>query len=87
MTTTATTADIEAFSEAAATLWPSERRTLDPLAQGLSNEQIAAAAGVSPKTVKNQVASVLFKLEMGNRAQAGIFAARLEERAAAQISG
>ena len=43
---------------------------LEQLARGKSNEQIAAAAGLSPKTVRNVVTVLFDKLEVKSRAEA-----------------
>src|SRR5919202_1401192 len=47
-----------------------EREVLDLVAAGRSNAQIAAALYLSPKTVRNNVANVLTKLQVTDRAQA-----------------
>lgn len=51
-------------------LTPREAQLLEQLARGKSNEQIAAAAGLSPKTVRNVVTVLFDKLEVKSRAEA-----------------
>src|SRR5262249_35646635 len=51
-------------------LTPREREGLDRIAQGQSNGSIAAALGVSPKTVGNNVSSIFAKLRVASRAEA-----------------
>jgi two-component system, NarL family, response regulator DevR len=53
-----------------------ERRVLDLVAEGLTNQQIGEALGISPKTVKNHVTSVLLKLDVRWRTQAAVYLAR-----------
>lgn len=48
----------------------SERNVLDLVAEGLSNDAIAASLSLSPKTVRNYVSSVFGKLHVASRAQA-----------------
>lgn len=52
------------------TLTPRERMVLEQLARGLGNKQIAAALGISERTVKFHVSSVFTKLEATNRTEA-----------------
>lgn len=47
-----------------------ERQLLEQLARGKSNEEIAAAAGLSPKTVRNVVSVLFDKLAVRSRAEA-----------------
>jgi DNA-binding NarL/FixJ family response regulator len=47
-----------------------EQQVLELLAGGKSNKEIAAALGVSPNTVKTQIASLYQKLEVQRRTQA-----------------
>jgi len=47
-----------------------EREVLDFVARGMDNHQIAAHLGISEKTVRNVVSSVLDKLQVESRAQA-----------------
>lgn len=46
------------------------------VAEGLDNNEIAAELGISAKTVKNHVSSILMKLGLTNRVQAAVFAVR-----------
>ncbi|MEU1387907.1 MULTISPECIES: response regulator transcription factor [unclassified Nonomuraea] len=47
-----------------------ERETLDLIAAGLTNRQIAERMSLSPKTVRNNVSNVFAKLQVADRAQA-----------------
>jgi LuxR family maltose regulon positive regulatory protein len=47
-----------------------EREVLGLLAQGATNQAIAAALFVAPSTVKNHLSHIFGKLEAGNRTQA-----------------
>lgn len=62
----------------------SERETevLNLIAEGLPNAAIAQRLGVSEKTVKNHVTSILAKLQVQDRTQAAVFAwrQRLKDR-------
>jgi DNA-binding NarL/FixJ family response regulator len=64
-------------------LSPQERKVLDLIAQGRSNRQIAEEIFLAEKTVKNYVSSLLSKLGMQRRTEAGVYAAILAERKAA----
>jgi DNA-binding NarL/FixJ family response regulator len=44
------------------------------LAQGQENREIAGGLGISPRTVKNHVSSILAKLGVTNRVKAAVFA-------------
>jgi len=57
-----------------ATLSPRQREILALVAQGRDNLQIAAALGLSEKTVRNQVSAILDRLEVANRSQAIVLA-------------
>ena len=54
-------------------LTPAERQTLRLLGDGLSNEQMANCLSTSVYCVKNSVKSVLSKLPVQNRSQAGLY--------------
>ena len=51
-------------------LTDSERGVLRLMAQGVNNQAIAQRLGLSPKTVRNYVSSILGKLQVADRAQA-----------------
>ncbi|MBC7461116.1 MAG: response regulator transcription factor [Thermoleophilia bacterium] len=53
-----------------------EVEVLQLVAVGLENNEIAVKLGISSKTVKNHVSSILMKLSVSNRVQAAIFAVR-----------
>jgi two-component system, NarL family, response regulator DevR len=53
-----------------------ERRVLVQIAEGKTNREIALALGLSEKTVKNYVSSILNKLKMHRRSEAAAFVAR-----------
>ncbi len=55
-----------------------ERDVLHLLARGRSNPQIAAHLGLSRKTTSNYVSSILTKLQVRDRAEAGERARRSE---------
>lgn len=59
------------------TLTPDQVATLELLAQGLTNDQLGVALGLSEITsVKNRVQAILDKLKVRNRTQAAVIAAR-----------
>nr|WP_198955334.1 response regulator transcription factor [Kineosporia sp. R_H_3] len=64
-----------------------ERRVLDLVAEGLTNQQIGDALGISPKTVKNHVTSVLLKLDVRWRTQAAVYLARATGSGGAHPAG
>ena len=51
-----------------------EREVLDGIAAGRSNTEVAAALGVAPKTIRNQVSSIFAKLQVRDRAEAIVLA-------------
>jgi DNA-binding NarL/FixJ family response regulator len=51
-------------------LTPREHEILDLIAAGLRNAAIAERMGIAPKTVANNVSSILTKLQVADRAQA-----------------
>lgn len=51
-----------------------QREILELLAQGRDNAQIAAALGLSDKTVRNQVSAIFDRLQVAHRAQAVVLA-------------
>ena len=53
-----------------------EREVLELVADGLTNKQIGEALGISAKTAKNHVTSVLVKLGVGRRTQAAVYLER-----------
>jgi DNA-binding NarL/FixJ family response regulator len=57
-------------------LTPRERAVLEQMARGLGNKQIAAALGISERTVKFHVSSVFSKLGASNRTDAVMRAAQ-----------
>jgi DNA-binding NarL/FixJ family response regulator len=60
----------------AAELSDREIEVLRLLAEGKGNTEIAGALFISPKTVKNHIASILVKLQMENRIQAAVYAVK-----------
>ncbi|MBI4744775.1 MAG: response regulator transcription factor [Actinobacteria bacterium] len=59
-----------------ATLTDREQEVLKLVAEGLNNKEIAEKLFISESTVKNQVSSILSKLQLKNRNQATAFAVR-----------
>lgn len=62
--------DVEPFPE----LTKRERETLEVIAQGLDNRQIAERLVISPKTVRNNASRIYSKLEARSRVQAVVLA-------------
>jgi DNA-binding NarL/FixJ family response regulator len=56
-------------ARASACLTTAERQVALALLAGLSNAEIAARRGTSPRTIANQVASIYCKLGVGSRAE------------------
>jgi two-component system, NarL family, response regulator LiaR len=57
-----------------------EREVLDLIGRGYSNKRIALELGVAEKTVKTHVGHVLAKLDVADRTQAALYAARIGPR-------
>ncbi len=55
-------------------LTPREKQVLAFIAEGMSNGEISQELGISEKTVKNHVSSILKKLDLMDRTQAAVFA-------------
>ena len=64
------------YPRGAAALTAREQQVLVLLARGRSNREIARSLGVSEKTVKTHVSSVLAKLGVHDRTQAAVYAVR-----------
>jgi NarL family two-component system response regulator LiaR len=62
--------------EAADKLTPREREVVGLIARGLSNKRIALELGISEKTVKTHVSSILGKLGLTDRTQVALHAVR-----------
>ena len=58
-------------------LTPRQAQVLQLVAEGLTDQQIAARLRIQPRTARFHVASVLFKLGAGNRAHAAALGAHL----------
>jgi two-component system, NarL family, response regulator DevR len=66
-------------------LSPQEERILDMIASGMTNREIAARIGLSDKTVKNYVSTILRKLEVARRAEAAAYVSRVRAERAHSI--
>jgi DNA-binding NarL/FixJ family response regulator len=53
-----------------------ELEVLRLIARGMENADIADTLGISPRTAKNHVSSILAKLGLSSRVQAAIYAVR-----------
>lgn len=62
--------DPAARADALPELTPREHEVLALIAQGLTNDQIAARLVISPKTTRNHVSNIFSKLEVTDRVQA-----------------
>jgi DNA-binding NarL/FixJ family response regulator len=58
-------------------LSPQERRVLEQVVEGKTNKQIAAALGLSDKTVKNYLSNAFQKLQVTRRSHAAVLFSRL----------
>jgi DNA-binding NarL/FixJ family response regulator len=65
-------ADLKLFAE----LTPREVEVLKQVATGKRNRQIAEELFISEKTVKNHISNIFFKLEVNDRTEAAMLAAR-----------
>jgi DNA-binding NarL/FixJ family response regulator len=61
-------------SSALGELTPRELEVLRLVARGYENSEIAAELGISSRTAKNHVSSILAKLDLSSRVQAAVFA-------------
>ncbi|UCC67965.1 MAG: response regulator transcription factor [Armatimonadota bacterium] len=65
-----------AAKEVFADLTPREMEVLELLGNGLRNREIAERLYISEKTVKNHISSILSKLQVNDRTEAALLAAR-----------
>jgi DNA-binding CsgD family transcriptional regulator len=68
---------IDAAGAIAASLTAREREVLRLLVEGLSDREVAAALGISPRTVGGHVANLLDKFNVSSRGAAAVAAVRL----------
>jgi two-component system, NarL family, response regulator DevR len=68
-----------------ADLSPQEQKVLMLLAEGMTNREIGEQLYLAEKTVKNYVSNMLAKLDMSNRSEAAVFAAKLAADADTQL--
>lgn len=68
-----------------ARLSPQEERILDMIAAGMTNREIAGRIGLSDKTVKNYVSTILQKLDVARRAEAAAYVSRVRAEKAQPI--
>jgi DNA-binding NarL/FixJ family response regulator len=57
-------------------LTPRDRRILKLVADGCTNEEIAARVHLSTQTVKNEVSALMAKIGVRNRVQLAVYAVR-----------
>ncbi|MGA9349830.1 MAG: response regulator transcription factor [Anaerolineae bacterium] len=57
-------------------LTPREREVLTLIVKGYSNQEIARELGISEKTVKTHISTILSKLHLADRTQAAVYALR-----------
>ena len=57
-------------------LIPEEKRIVRLIAEGMTNREIGKELGLTEKTVKNYVSNIFRKLNVSNRAEAAVFAAK-----------
>ena len=57
-------------------LSPQEKRIVRLIAEGMTNREIGKELGLTEKTVKNYVSNIFRKLNVSNRAEAAVFAAK-----------
>src|SRR5687767_13758460 len=63
-------------------LTPRRRELLELLAKGLTNDELAAALGISPATVRTHVSALLAALDVTNRTEAAAMYIAWEARPA-----
>ena len=69
-----------------ASLTPAQRRILSSVREGLLNKQIAYELDISEATVKAHITAIFRKLNVNNRTQAVLLAAKLDvEQPAADV--
>jgi two-component system response regulator DevR len=61
-------------------LSPQERRILEHVVEGKTNKQIAAAMGISDKTVKNYLSNAFQKLQVTRRSHAAVLFSRMVKK-------
>ena len=71
-----TTPAVGVVSEEVIALTPRENEVLGLIAHGHNNREIAAALSISEKTVKTHVSNIFAKLQITDRSQAVLYAAR-----------
>lgn len=62
----------ESADDALSSLTKREHSVLTLVAEGLSNRQVAVKLGLTERTVKNYMTSIMTKLEVSNRVEAGL---------------